>query len=529
MELWRANVTTTWTIAIDWDRNGSYTDPMADVTTRVISVRWFLGMRQPYQEVADNSRLELVLDNSDWRFSPEYAGSPLSGKVRPQRPVRITSTHEGVQRIHWVGWLSEIQPRVNRNGDRTIIFVACGPLQFYRASEVQIPLQENKRTDEIVGTLIEQVIMPPALSAAWVLGRVGHSELGATTFLADTRAAHALEEGTLTLGMAGDNWVRRGGPTDITQDSFDVYRAIRDVTVAERGRFFFDREGRAMFRNRHHLLYERPVKAVFANTMVDLEYTYAGVEHLKNEVFVVCHPRQISPSADQVLWELGESIIRVDKGKKRSVYLKFQDETGNRIGGRDLTIDDLTFEQGTAITTITEKATGVELLVDNTAGTSDAVISRCTIKGRKITDFDLMEAKATSNASIVNYGRRTLRLNLPSIDALDDAQLIADFELNRREEPRGIVRSIKVRSHGLQCGIHHRKQLALTIGDCVSLEESQVQHTGRYIIVGEAHSLTSGARLYETTWYLEPVPDVFPWQLGNENYSKLGTTTVLTY
>jgi hypothetical protein len=72
---------TTWTIAIDWDRDGDYTDTYDDVTDRVMSADWFLGMRQPYQETEDGSQLTLVLNNTDRRFSPEYSSSPLNGKV----------------------------------------------------------------------------------------------------------------------------------------------------------------------------------------------------------------------------------------------------------------------------------------------------------------------------------------------------------------------------------------------------------------------------------------------------------------
>ncbi|MEZ4668700.1 MAG: hypothetical protein R3E39_12380 [Anaerolineae bacterium] len=41
---------TTWTIAIDWDRNSSYTDTYDNVTSRIISANWFLGMRKAWQE-----------------------------------------------------------------------------------------------------------------------------------------------------------------------------------------------------------------------------------------------------------------------------------------------------------------------------------------------------------------------------------------------------------------------------------------------------------------------------------------------
>jgi hypothetical protein len=79
-------MTTTWTLAIDWDRNNNFTNE----TARVISANWFLGMRKPYQDTADNSMLALVLNNSDRRYSPEQGAlladgitpNPLQGKVR---------------------------------------------------------------------------------------------------------------------------------------------------------------------------------------------------------------------------------------------------------------------------------------------------------------------------------------------------------------------------------------------------------------------------------------------------------------
>jgi len=91
--------------------------------------------------------------------------------------------------------------------------------------------------------------------------------------------------------------VQRGGSNDKQKDTFDVYRALKDVVAAERGRFLYSREGKALFWNRHHLLQggETSVPA-FNDTMKDLAYQYAGLDEFKNEVFVVCHPRAVSDS-----------------------------------------------------------------------------------------------------------------------------------------------------------------------------------------------------------------------------------------
>lgn len=519
-------MSTNWTIAIDWDRNNDYSGTYDDITNRVMQTNWFLGMRKPYQDVADNSLCVIVLSNADRLYSPDYASSPLFGKVVPQRPVRIQSNDGTTTRTHWVGWIDAIKPAVNKNGERVVQILASGAMQFLKAAETHLPLQQNKRTDEVIAELIKEVVIPPALSGAWVLGRLHNSELGASTYLAEMTAYSDLEPGLLTLGIAADNWVRHGGFSDVSQDNFDVYHAISDITAAEHGKFFFSREGKAIFWNRHHLLQGGTPAAAFDDTMTGMAYSYAGLDECKNEVIVVAHPRTISASDQDVLWELGDAIIRVEANKSRSVYVKYVDENGKRGGGQEVSVTDLAFESGTAEVEVTEQANGAELTFTSAAG---AVITRCIVRGRKILDSGEMEAKASHASSIIDYGRRTLRLNLPSIDDLDAAQSIAAFERDRRSQPRGTVQALTTASHGTNGGGHHHQQLALTLGDLISVAETQTGHSSDYYVIGEAHELTSGASLWKTTWYLEPAPAVYPWKLGVIGRSELDTATRVTY
>jgi hypothetical protein len=41
---------TTWTIAIDWDRNGNYTGTDDNITSYVMQANWFIGFRKPYMD-----------------------------------------------------------------------------------------------------------------------------------------------------------------------------------------------------------------------------------------------------------------------------------------------------------------------------------------------------------------------------------------------------------------------------------------------------------------------------------------------
>jgi hypothetical protein len=526
---------TIWTIGIDWNRDGDYGDSHEDLTARVQSATWFLGMRQPYQDMADNSVMQIVLRNDDKLLSPDNTASPLwdapnqRSLVQPFCTVRVQSNDGTTTRTHWFGWIETIQPEVNRYGKRTVKLTATGVMQFYKAAETKIKLQEKKNTKPILEELIKEVVVPPIFSRAWILGRDTNSRVGVTTYLTDTSAYSTLDTGLLTLGMAGDNWGVKEGAADAEKSSFDVYRAIGDITAAEHGKFVFDREGKALFWNRHRLLHGGTPVATFNDTMTDLAYAYASLEQTKNEILVICHPRTISDTADNLLWQLGEAIIRIEPGKKREVYVKYEDESKNRIGAKDVTVTNVQFEAGTATVTVEPHANGTNLIFDNVDPKVPALVKKCEVKGRKITDSGEIEAKATDTASIVDYGRRSLRINLPSIDNLEQAQYIADFERDRRGQPRGEVSAITMLSHGKNGGGEHVHQLARTLGDLIAVQETQTSHNKQYFIVGEAHELTMGATLWKSTWYLEPAPSVYPWKVSVTGRSELGQTTRLAY
>ena len=158
---------TSWTISIDWDRDGDFSGEHDDVTPYVLYAEWFVGMQRPYQLTADGSTLVMRLYNRYKRFSPENNASPLKDKLVPLRPVRIQSNDATTIRIHWTGWIAAIIPTGGQYGNRQVDVVAHGAMQFLKATETKIELQEDQRSDQIIDTLIKEVIFPPALSAAW--------------------------------------------------------------------------------------------------------------------------------------------------------------------------------------------------------------------------------------------------------------------------------------------------------------------------------------------------------------------------
>jgi hypothetical protein len=142
-------------------------------------------------------------------------------------------------------------------------------------------------------------------------------------------------------------------------------RGIREITAAERGKFFFNREGQAVFWNRQHPHRQEGTPITLNDTMQDLSYSYAGADHLKNEIIVIAHPRTISATNTEILWQLADGVIRVPVNGTREVFVKYEGVDSVQVGAKEVSITDLTFEQGSASVTVDAKANGAELLFTN--------------------------------------------------------------------------------------------------------------------------------------------------------------------
>ena len=87
--------------------------------------------------------------------------------------VKIESNDGTTTLRHFSGWVQSIHPAANRNGERIAMIRVSGAMQFLKATETKIELQENQRSDRIIDTLINE----------------GHLPAGAQRFLGPRRRA----------------------------------------------------------------------------------------------------------------------------------------------------------------------------------------------------------------------------------------------------------------------------------------------------------------------------------------------------
>ena len=516
---------------MDWDRDGNFSETNHDITAYVQQLTFNVGFWQPFMEVADEMTCTMTLFNATKRFSPEYSAGPLYAFEWSLRPVRVTAQVNVVdgsgnfvidgsgnfvvtQTVMWTGWTDEIRPSFNEKGDLIAIMTCHGPKQFLQGAKAYIPLQIDKRTDEIIEVLLDEVRLPPATAnGPWALGVVGFSELGTKTYLQNQGLNYSLETGRETIPYAGDTW----------EDGINVLDAIAQTVQDERGRFFFDRSGNAVFWNRHHMLLKSSVDATITNAVMGASYAYG--ENMRNVVEVKFKPRAVDSIAT-TLWTSTEEVT-IERDETKEIQARFSEQdSDSKISAIDVVkpstaAGTLTFQNRTAVLTGWEvDAKGAKMTFTNSAGT-DVIITLITITGKRLTAYNEALVTERDGTSVFKRGERTLSLRLPMLSAQSSAEAIAKYELARRKDPEGEMINISLRAID---DTNTNLMLGLTVGSRITLTEAQTGHSADYIIVGEAHQVRDGLILHDVTWTLEAASRNNFWVLG---VSTLGVSTVL--
>lgn len=512
-------------VRVDWNRDGEMTGAYDDVSARVTEAEWSLGMYMPYQEMADEARLEMTLVNADRLFTPEYASGPLYGLLAPGAPVLVEMVDgAGNAYTMWRGWVEVIQPSWTPGGDAAPLYarlVALGGMQHLKASAVHLDLLQNVRTDQALASIFSSVSFPPKLVGSWRLGVAGASELGVTTRLTDAGGEYAFDRGRVTLSYVGDNW-----------EDADAHGAILDLVRAERGRFFFARDGRAIFWNRARLQ-TSTIPALRLVQYQALEYVYGA--DLYNVVRVRVSPRTLSVTATEVLYELDEPIT-LRAGQTRTLRASYrQADSDAMVAGMDITPpntgDGSLAYSGNLSVAFEAGATSAEITLMNLDGESnklsdEATLTALIVRGRKLTSYGYQDAQATDTASVVAYGKRMMEVDARLLDRVEDAETIADWELALHKSPRGQVYAAQLTNRDATA---REAQVKLTVGDRLTIAGPQVSHSGDYFVIGETHRVAAGSKHHKTTWRLEPAAPYAGWQLGVAGYSELGSATRLGF
>lgn len=507
----------TYAAAIDRDDDGDFSDP-GEAITGIIEMEWRLGLAQPDDPIAAPGWARVTVRNQSRAYSPETVAGLTPGQM-----LRITSD-DGTLRAHFTGCIEHIEPAAGNQGERLAVIHARSLDAQLAEHRVRLPAQVSIRADQGIAAVLNALPLRPwPLQGRWLVDVAGQSEIGVTTRLGGSVAPLA-ETGISTFPYCGDTW----------DDGLPAIVAIAELAASERGRFFTDRDGQMVFHNRHHLLLTTTPAASFTDSAAALDYAYGA--DFANRIQVEITPRRIG-AAGSVLWTL-ETPQRIDPGEgaARRIIARYRDaadrpqgalEVIKPVGWLDYQANLLADGSGADVTggllvTLVEASASAAILdLRNLLGLPIYLLAGARLRGTPILLGDPLTIEATDWASLNRHGLRTYRVETPALGAIDAADSLARYELARRRQPRGLVRSLTL------SGPAHRPHiLARTLFDRISLTESQTGHSADYFIIAEEHRVELGGARHTARWLLEPAAASAFWVIET---SRLDQTSVLAY
>jgi len=517
----------TYTVAINFNDNGisnvgDFTDSGENITADVLALHWRLGMSAPHDSVAAPIFAAITVRNVSRDYSPEYTADPLlRGK-----PIIIQSFDGTTTRTHFTGYITTIEPQTGDQGERIAVIHAGSIEHDLSYGLVRLPLQIDTRADSVITAILNAVpLRLPVLARLFMVGVAGHAELNTNAYLPGPYP-NTLEVGVSTFAFVGDLW-SDGVPADV---------AVRQLVDSERGRFFINRAGEAVFYNRHHLLLDVTSDATFEDEGDSLTYAY-GTD-VVNRIGVRLTPRSVG-TPGTVLWHV-DNVQTLLPGQAgfRQIIARYTDSAGRPIGalsvivpvrGLDFIANSEPDGSGSDVTNEVEVllfavgASAATLELRNQSGRAAYLQPGMQLRGTPLVQNDAVIVQQDDGPSITFYGLKSHVYDLPTLTSIEEADQLARYEVKRRSAPRGGVTELRLSS---QQPAHVAHILARSLFERITVRDTQTDHAADYFIVAEEHRVDAGGARHRVVWTLESAASSAFWVVGT---SQLNQTTLLAY
>ncbi len=492
-------------IDVDDDNQFSGAD---EITADVVSAQWRIGLRNSLARLADETQATLVVKNTDGKYAPENPSSPLYGVLHPQKRLRIT--HDDLPL--WTGWLSTPQVGYVASGEAsgktTVTLNAVGGKALLEQLPARLPLYSDVTAEQVLTDIFTTTLLPPAVADVWRLGDVAMSFLGETTRLGSIADFAEFDAGKFRFQVFGD----------VAYD--DLWSAIHHLVVAERGHFFFRRDGRAVFWNRHrlHAPYTPVAMVTSDNEHAPQAVMYRYGERLINEAWVECLPRQTQGEA--VLWAL-DSPLTLAPNQSITLEARLRRAGGQYVGADESISAIASFAQGEAQIRIIPLGGKALINIINTNRTT--ILNSLTLNGKSNVRQNALAVIAKDSQSQARYGRYGTKIRIPAPANPLEIQSIAQYEVLAGAYPSGNVERLRYIQSAIAT---HPQQLAWTVGSVLHIHLPELYHQADYMIIGEQHRVE--AMVHQTEYVLAKMPMRF-WILGETDEASLGNMTKLGY
>jgi len=376
-----------------------------------ISGNWGEGMA---------SEADFELDNTTGRFLPENASSPLYNYLTFRKNIRFSVVIGSYEFRIFTGYIKAIEP----NRKQGIVNFHCFD-NTVKVLNVEAPEEAayiNKRANELIQILAE------------------------------------------AAGMSEDEYDLEISEHIISAAYFadrNIWPLMGEIALSERGRVFFDYDGKLKFWNKEHI--EKQQVAIFTltrdNWIKNLEFSIEE-QAIKNYVSVKARPR-ISAGI-KVVWDNGDieilnqysdTLVWIPANDSQNAYIQAEDEYGalpctnwiQPIAYTDYTANTAIDGSGTdmtdsvKITTFNDYASEAFIVVQNYSD-QDIYLTKFQVRANPLEIWDWIRVIKRDESSIDQYGKQSITLENDFIDTEEWAESLAQTELDRWNNAKNLFK-----------------------------------------------------------------------------------------
>jgi len=511
-----------YTVLVDWNNDGDYTDSDDDISSDVLSLTWSRG-RDYASQLQGRSvagKLTATLINTGGKYSPSNTSSALTGSILPGRSIQLQAGsgsfpytfplafNDGVR---WQGKLDRIKPAPAAKGRKTATLTAFGTLGYLNQFETQLASQTSRRTDQAIGDILDDV--------GW-----------------DSADDRDLDTGKTTISRF---WI--SGKKTIA--------ALRLVEEAEAGFIKESKTGQIAFESRYHRLTETASTTSQA-TFSDADgatHTFEAIAQVDPLSTIVNHveatARTFDTASVAVLWthpETGSASPTLAPGEAKTFEAEFPnpdaansamevDAWTTPAATTDFLLNSASGGGGTNLTsditvTQTKTAERMAITLTNSASGSDGYVTKLQARGTAVSTKNPCIVRAIDTTSQGIYGERKYVAKTKFIPTTSEAQDWCEYQVAIFASPTNILTLTIPASATGNIG----QVLTRDLSDRITVTASNDAKLGiseDFFIESEKHAVTAGGQEHTTVWQLSPASGGYSqfWVLG---VGVLGTSTV---
>ncbi len=454
-----ATNTVTWIVLVDWNGDGALDGSneaqyLIDCTIRNGREEYLNGNGSGFDHNGVGTAT-LVFDNTDNRYDPRNASSPLYPNVKPGRQMQILirdNSDESVMTL-FTGIIDQIEPQ----GYRGEVTITCVDYMQWLMD------QQMSFSAELFNTTISGALEHLLTQAQYP----GRRNLSTTSYTLDTQPI----------------WV-------FAVDGQNAAETAHQIADAGLGIFYIDEHGTAFYQPRNRSISASAITQTVFSKNPRVSQPWDGVYNHVTVTALRYVKQQPAP-----VFTLPEAVY-IATGGSETVYVNYDPSTEVQV--YEIVGNTRADGEGSALTltatTISLGLTGGYVTIANNSGTNGYLVE-LNIRGRKYADT-IQKFVASDSTSQASYGLRKFQLESPY---LQDRNYAASFATTLKNFLKDDRESLILEMRGKPTWM----QYGLGIMDYIHFTSATLGIDGvDYQILGLEHKwMTKGGQDIFTTWY----------------------------